>query len=40
MGEKFTGGDKLIQQKNTLASNTNEKSFKTIATYSYNMNPP
>ena len=40
MGEKFTGGDKLIQQKNALASNTNEKSFKTIATYSYNMNPP
>ncbi len=40
MGEKFTGGDKLIQQKNTLANNTHEKSFKTIATYSYNMNPP
>ena len=39
MGEKFTGGDKLIQQTKTLASNTNEKSFKTIATYSYNINP-
>lgn len=39
MGKKFTGEDKLIQQKNTLANNTNEKSFKTIATYSYDMNP-
>ena len=28
MGEKFTGGDKLIQQTKTLASNTNEKASK------------
>ena len=39
MGKQFTGEDKLLQQLNDLYKRTNEKSYKTRATYKNHMAP-